>query len=217
MRAERGMSSIVMAVLTAVILFGLGLVMAMLSSHGLAAERRLEHSVRARYLAESGLALAYTALQRGETAVAVDRKLFSGRVMVRSHEGRDVATGRPCVDLLSQGLVRDEVVLLYARTVPDAPFFSRGAPVTDPSTTNRRIVVLRQVAVPSTALGRLDVASTTACGAGAHVLIETWYRERADEARSRYRRSLAPLGRKGVYEFCHRAIARLIGSPTPPS
>ena len=64
-RNKKGITSLAFAVLTAFVLFGLGLVVSMVSSYTVKGERRMEATIRARYLAEAGVALALSELQSG--------------------------------------------------------------------------------------------------------------------------------------------------------
>ena len=211
-RNKKGITSLAFAVLTAFVLFGLGLVVSMVSSYTVKGERRMEATIRARYLAEAGVALALSELQSGKSSVAISRKLFAGRLRVKSHTAKEISSGKKCVDILSQGVVREQGIVIYARIVPGAPLFS-----TEKTTAKgkSRYFLLHQFAVPKKALGHISIENKLAVDGGAHTLIDTHFREQREKVLELYRDNLASMGRRGVYKFCRSAIATITGSEKP--
>ncbi len=214
-KQRRGVTSLALAVLTAFVLFGLGLVVSLVSGYTIAGERRMEATIRARYLAEAGLALAYAELQQGGQSFQDERKLFAGKLRVQTHRARDIPSGKDCIDILSQGVVQEQGVLLYARVVVGATFFSTADGKSAAQNNKQKLFYLHQFAVPKKALGKMAIANKHAIGPGAHTLIDTFFQEQRDKALKLYRQDLAKMGRRGVHRFCRDAIAVITGTVEP--
>ena len=168
--------------------------------------------MRARYLAEAGVALALSDIKGGNSNVSINRKLFAGRLRVKSHRAKDMSSGKRCIDVLSQGVVREQGIIIYARIVPGAPLFSTENKTTSDKT---RYFLLHQYAVPKEALGQMAIEDELAVDGGAHTLIDTYFREQREKALKVYRQNLAAMGRRGVHRFCRDSIATITGTVEP--
>lgn len=199
--------------------FAFGLMLATLSSSELLGERRVERRLRARYLAESGLALAYADLNGGQGAFALDRTLFDGELRVHAH----AVPGAPgLVDLLSQGVVDGAAVMLYARCERDAPLVSTGAPPTGnggSSPPGGGILVHFQLAVPLALTGGGAADAVHPSDGAFMAKVRDDFDARRQEARRLWTEQLAPLGRRRIHALCRQAVDRLLdgdGEETAP-
>ncbi len=130
-RNRQGMAIYLVAIL-AMILFSLGALLSFRSTFSLAQQRRVRHSLEARYLAEAGVQRALHRMRHGKDRFAETFDYGGGLVTTRFEPGTG-PFGEPVLDILSRGQFQDLPVVLFAKAEINPEFIRAGGadPVPD--------------------------------------------------------------------------------------
>ncbi|MBI4871297.1 MAG: hypothetical protein HY814_06985 [Candidatus Riflebacteria bacterium] len=113
--------AVYLVVLLAMILFGLGAVLSFRSAFNISAQRRIRHSLEARYLAEAGLQRALHFLRRGHTRLNDSFDYGGGKVSFQFQPGTGPYS-EPLIDVLSRGTFQELSTVLLAKVEVDPVF-----------------------------------------------------------------------------------------------